>query len=102
VDAGEARRLEGRRPDSHRVAASEDQRMQGRVVYVNGDAGYGFIRPLGGDGWDSDAFFHHSDVADAITLRKGQRVSFAFTQGERGPKAIDVRVEHLRRADWHE
>lgn len=65
----------------------------GRVAYVNGDRGYGFIRPLGGDGWDSDAFFHHSDVANAITLRKGQRVSFALTQGERGPKAIDVRVE---------
>ena len=67
--------------------------MQGRVAYVNREGGYGFIRPLGADGWDNDAFFHQSSVADAVTLRKGQRVSFAMVESERGPKAIDVRME---------
>ena len=83
------------------VTVSEDARIQGRVAYVNGDRGYGFIRPLRCDGVD-DAFFHRSDLTDAITLRKGQRVSFAVVQSERGPRAIDVQVEHLRRVDWHE
>ena len=74
------------------VAEGFEASLQGRVVYVNGDGGYGFIRPLGGK-WDKDAFFHQSAVADAITLRKGQRVSFAVTQSERGPKATDIQME---------
>ena len=74
------------------MAVSEDARIQGRVAYVNSDAGYGFIRPLRGDR-DNDAFFLQSAVPDAITLRKGQRVSFAIVPSPRGPRAIDIHVE---------
>jgi cold shock CspA family protein len=75
------------------VAVSGETRIQERFAYVKGDSTYGFIRPLGGNGWDNDAFFHQSAVADAITLRKGQRVTFAARQSERGPRAIGVQVE---------
>ena len=54
------------------------------------DKGYGFIKPSDGG---ADVFVHHSDIeSDGFrTLNENDRVEFEVTQGEKGPKATNVR-----------
>jgi CspA family cold shock protein len=61
----------------------------GTVKWFNDAKGYGFIsRESGGD-----VFVHYSDVQGSgfRSLREGQRVEFTVEQGEKGPKAANVR-----------
>jgi CspA family cold shock protein len=54
------------------------------------DRGFGFIDT----GADKDLFFHHSSL-EAVSfeeLQQGQRVSFTEGQGEKGPRAENVRL----------
>lgn len=66
------------------------ERETGTVKWFNEAKGYGFIsRESGGD-----VFVHYSDIQGSgfRTLREGQRVEFSVQQGEKGPKAVDVRA----------
>ena len=62
--------------------------MTGKIKALRG--GYGFITP---DQGDKDVFFH-ATALDGVTfdsLQEGQAVSFEVTQGEKGPKAEQVK-----------
>lgn len=63
---------------------------QGIVKWFNGEKGFGFISP---DGGDPDVFVHFSAIVGTgfRNLEENQRVEFEVTQGQRGPQAADVR-----------
>lgn len=62
--------------------------QQGSVKWFNEKKGFGFISQADG----KDVFVHYQDIkGDGFrTLREGEKVTFEVTQGEKGPKAINV------------
>ena len=62
--------------------------VNGTVKWFNEAKGFGFIEQQGG----ADVFAHFSAITgDGFkTLNEGQRVSFAITQGPKGPQAENV------------
>lgn len=56
--------------------------MLGTVRRYNEDRRFGFIEASG-----VDHFFHHTDLAQAISPRVGMPVSFVPAQNARGPVA---------------
>ncbi len=62
--------------------------MQGTVKWFNSTKGFGFITPSDGS---KDVFVHHSETQGAQTLQDGDRVEFEVAQGDKGPKATNVR-----------
>ncbi len=64
--------------------------VTGRVVRFDEVRGYGFIAL---DEGGEDVFVHANDLRDEKYLfRSGLRVGLEVEQGERGPKACDVRI----------
>lgn len=63
--------------------------MKGTIKFFNETKGYGFI--TGEDG--QAVFVHKSALADGTTLRENDSVSFDVEQGERGPKATNVKKD---------
>ncbi|MEW5996601.1 MAG: cold shock domain-containing protein [Candidatus Micrarchaeota archaeon] len=61
--------------------------MEGKVKFYNVSKRFGFI--AGDDG--TDYFVHQSGIAPGTRLNEGDRVSFDVVQGERGPKAENVK-----------
>ena len=64
--------------------------MQGKVKWFKNEKGYGFI--TGDD--KKDVFVHHSGIQmnGYKTLSEGQTVEYDVTQGDKGLKAINVRL----------
>jgi CspA family cold shock protein len=60
----------------------------GTVKWFNEDKRFGFIAP---DEAGEDLFVHQSGVAADGPLKEGARVSFDAEQGDKGPKAVNVR-----------
>ena len=61
----------------------------GKVKWFNDSKGYGFIEAEDG----TDAFVHHSEIQmeGYKTLTEGEDVEFDVIQGDKGPKATNVR-----------
>lgn len=63
---------------------------QGEVKWFNDSKGYGFITP---DDGSPDVFAHYSEIQGEgfKTLTEGQKVEFEVTQGQKGPRAANIR-----------
>ena len=60
----------------------------GTVKFFNNAKGFGFITP---DSGEKDVFVHANNLIDNIT--EGDKVSYDLESTEKGPSAINVRVE---------
>lgn len=66
--------------------------MHGRVRWFNNDKGYGFIAITeSNDG--RDIFAHYSNMPDKSMMKRGDLVEFDIEEGERGPKAINIKKQ---------
>ncbi|MBD3262112.1 MAG: cold-shock protein [Candidatus Altiarchaeales archaeon] len=63
--------------------------VEGTVKFFNSTKNFGFITAEDG----KDYFVHRSGIEDEKTLEQGDRVVFDVVDGERGPKAENVRKE---------
>jgi CspA family cold shock protein len=63
----------------------------GTVKWFSDDKGFGFITP---DDGSKDVFVHHSGIAgDGYrSLAEGAKVSYEAENGDKGPKAVNVRL----------
>lgn len=63
--------------------------MQGTIKRVIRDRGFGFIRTADGQ----EVFFHRSSLhlLSFDGLKEGETVEFEIEQGEKGPRAANVR-----------
>ena len=61
--------------------------MEGTVKWFNSTNGFGFITPSDGG---KDLYVHKSEAPGS--LREGDRVEYEVAQGDKGPKATNVRV----------
>ncbi len=66
------------------------ERDTGTVKWFNATKGYGFIQRNSG----GDVFVHYSAIeAEGYrSLDEGQRVEFTVVEGDKGPKAQDVKL----------
>jgi CspA family cold shock protein len=62
----------------------------GTVKWFSAEKGYGFITPEDGS---RDVFVHFSGIVGEghRSLDEGERVSFSSEDGEKGPRAVDVK-----------
>ncbi|KXA99451.1 cold-shock protein [candidate division MSBL1 archaeon SCGC-AAA259M10] len=61
--------------------------MKGTVKFFDDRKNYGFIEP---EGRGEDHFVHRSDI-ESGPLNEGDKVEFDSEQGDRGPKAVNVK-----------
>ena len=60
--------------------------MKGTVKFFNALKGFGFI--AGEDG--KEYFVHKTGLNEGVALRDNDSVTFDVTEGDRGPKAVNV------------
>ena len=61
--------------------------VEGTVKFFNASKNFGFIN--GDDG--NDYFVHRSGIEGEKNINEGDRVSFDVVEGDRGPKAENVK-----------
>ncbi|MBW3003812.1 cold shock domain-containing protein [Candidatus Woesearchaeota archaeon] len=63
--------------------------MKGTVKFFKSDKGFGFIAAEDGN----EYFVHISALPEGTMLQQGDAVEFDVEQGDRGPKAVNVKKE---------
>ena len=63
--------------------------MNGTVKFFNEEKGFGFVTADDG----KEFFVHQTALEEGVTLREGDAVTFDVEQGDRGPKAVNVKKE---------
>lgn len=63
--------------------------MKGTVKFFNEMKGFGFISADDGN----EYFVHISALPEGMSLQEGDAVEFDVEQGDRGPKAVNVKKE---------
>jgi cold shock protein len=63
--------------------------MKGKIKYFNESKGFGFI--IAEDG--KEVFVHKSALGENVTLNENDEVTFDVEEGDRGPKAANVKKE---------
>ena len=63
--------------------------MKGTVKFFNAQKGFGFI--AGDDG--NEYFVHQTALAEGVILNENDEVTFDVEEGDRGPKAVNVKKE---------
>ncbi len=63
--------------------------MKGTVKFFNQMKGFGFI--AGEDG--KEYFVHQSALGEGVNLNENDAVEFDLEDGDRGPKAVNVKKE---------
>jgi CspA family cold shock protein len=63
--------------------------MNGKIKFFNTMKGFGFI--AGEDG--KEYFVHKSALAEGVILKENDSVTFDVEEGDRGPKAVNVKKE---------
>ena len=61
--------------------------MKGTVKFFNEPRGFGFIAAEDG----KEIFVHQSALGESVSLQEGDSVEFDVEDGERGPKAANVK-----------
>jgi CspA family cold shock protein len=67
--------------------------MQGKIKKIVGSRGFGFIMV---DDDEKDIFFHRSQIEGDVVfedLREGQEVSFEIEETQKGPQAVNIKIE---------
>ncbi|MFH1402677.1 MAG: cold shock domain-containing protein [Candidatus Altiarchaeota archaeon] len=62
--------------------------VDGIVKFFNRSKHFGFIQ--GDDG--KDYFVHESGLSQGVTINEGDKVTFDVVEGDRGPKAENVKM----------
>lgn len=62
--------------------------MKGTVKFFNQMKGFGFI--AGEDG--KEYFVHKSGLGEGVNLHENDAVEFDVEQGDKGPKAVNVKL----------
>jgi cold shock protein len=77
------------------VGSKEHLMSEGTVKWFNPRKGYGFIAAQDG----RDVFVHYASIASNgyKTLAEGEPVSFDIVDGEKGPRAENVRQQKPKR-----
>ncbi len=63
--------------------------MKGTVKFFNEMKGFGFIASDDG----KEVFVHQTALEEGMTLHENDAVSFDVEDGDRGPKAVNVKKE---------
>jgi len=63
--------------------------MKGTVKFFNERKGFGFIAAEDG----KEVFVHSSAIEEGVILRENDSVTFDVEEGDRGPKAVNVKKE---------
>ena len=61
--------------------------MKGTVKFFNEKQGFGFITAEDG----KEIFVHRSSLDEGVVLNENDAVTFDVEQGDRGPKAVNVK-----------
>ncbi|PIN79588.1 cold-shock protein [Candidatus Woesearchaeota archaeon CG10_big_fil_rev_8_21_14_0_10_34_8] len=62
--------------------------MEGKVKFFNEQKGFGFIAADDG----KEYFVHQSALGEGISLHENDSVTFDVEKGDRGPKAVNVKL----------
>ena len=72
--------------------------MEGKVKFFNDMKGFGFI--AGED--NKEYFVHQSALADGTRIKENDEVTFDVTEGDRGPKAENVKLKGTKDSEEKE
>ncbi|MBR9699078.1 cold shock domain-containing protein [Candidatus Woesearchaeota archaeon] len=61
--------------------------MKGKVKFFNTMKGFGFIESEDG----KEYFVHQTGLQEGVSINENDQVEFDVEQGDRGPKAVNVK-----------